>query len=90
MLVTGGPYGSVRNPLYLAGGIVCVGIVTVYASWNGATVFRGCSSASSLHIAVVRLEEPRTLGRLGPIYEAYCRRVPRWLPRLKPSPPGSW
>jgi protein-S-isoprenylcysteine O-methyltransferase Ste14 len=89
-IVTGGPYGYVRNPLYLAAAIVCVGIVTVYAPWSAATAGRGLFVALLAHAAVVRLEEPRTLRNLGPIYEEYCRRVPRWVPGLKPSRPGSW
>jgi protein-S-isoprenylcysteine O-methyltransferase Ste14 len=35
-----------------------------------------------VHIVVVRLEEPATRRRFGPDYEDYCRRVPRWIPRL--------
>ena len=89
-LVTGGPYGYVRNPLYLAAAVVCAGIVTVYAPWGSATVGRAALVALLVHAAVVRLEEPRTLRNLGPIYEEYCRRVPRWLPGVKPSPPGTW
>ncbi len=89
-LVTGGPYRSVRNPLYLAGAIVCVGIATVYAPWSAARAGRGLLIALLVHAAVVRLEEPRTLRNLGPIYEEYCRRVPRWIPGLKPLPPGRW
>jgi protein-S-isoprenylcysteine O-methyltransferase Ste14 len=89
-IVKGGPYSYVRNPLYLAGATVCVGIATVYAPWSSATVARVTLVALFVHAAVVRLEEPRTLGRLGPIYEEYCRRVPRWIPGLKPSRPGRW
>jgi protein-S-isoprenylcysteine O-methyltransferase Ste14 len=88
--VTGGPYSHVRNPLYLAGAVVCVGIATVYAPWSGARAFRATLVAFAVHAAVVRLEEPRTLGRLGPICQEYCRRVPRWIPGLKPSRPGTW
>ena len=89
-IVKGGPYSYVRNQLYLAGAIVCVGIATVYAPWSSATMVRVTLVALFVHVAVVRLEEPRTLARLGPIYEAYCRCVPRWIPGLKPSRPGRW
>jgi len=89
-LVTGGPYSYVRNPLYLAAAIVCVGIVTVYAPWSAARVVRAALVALMVHAAVVRLEEPRTLRNLGPIYEEYCRRVPRWIPGFAPSRPGNW
>jgi protein-S-isoprenylcysteine O-methyltransferase Ste14 len=90
LLVTGGPYGYVRNPLYLAGAVVCLGIATAYAPWSTATLVRATVVALLIHVSVVRLEEPRTLDKLGPIYEEYCRRVPRWIPGVKPSRPGTW
>jgi protein-S-isoprenylcysteine O-methyltransferase Ste14 len=89
-LVTGGPYGYVRNPLYLAAAVIGLGIATLYAPWSGAAVGRAIVIVLLAHAAVVRLEEPRTLRNLGPIYEEYCRRVPRWIPGLAPAPPGRW
>jgi protein-S-isoprenylcysteine O-methyltransferase Ste14 len=38
--------------------------------------------ALAFHLFVVFVEEPGLRRRFGPSYEAYCRRVPRWLPRL--------
>jgi protein-S-isoprenylcysteine O-methyltransferase Ste14 len=35
------------------------------------------------HWVVVRVEEPELRERFGAAYEVYCRRVPRWVPRLR-------
>ena len=89
-IVTRGPYRHVRNPLYLAAGVLGAGIATIYAPWSVAAAVRAAIVAVMVHVAVVRLEELRTLARFGPAYEAYCRTVPRWVPGLTPSRPGSW
>jgi protein-S-isoprenylcysteine O-methyltransferase Ste14 len=35
-----------------------------------------------VHLLVVRVEERDLRKRFGQDYDRYCRRVPRWLPRL--------
>ena len=37
--------------------------------------------ALAFHLFVLFWEEPDLRRRFGADYEAYCRRVPRWLPR---------
>jgi protein-S-isoprenylcysteine O-methyltransferase Ste14 len=80
-LVVEGPYRIVRNPMY----------------WNVASVMLG--EAAVLHspalanlvlvflvgvvLFVLLIEEPALKQKFGAEYEEYCRRVPRWLPRLK-------
>src|ERR1044071_3236590 len=34
LLLMRGPFGYVRNPLYIAGGLVFAGVSTVYAPWS--------------------------------------------------------
>jgi protein-S-isoprenylcysteine O-methyltransferase Ste14 len=36
---------------------------------------------------VVLYEEPTLRRKFGTQYEAYCRNVPRWIPRLRPWRP---
>jgi protein-S-isoprenylcysteine O-methyltransferase Ste14 len=81
-LVVGGPYRHVRNPMYLAVAATIVGqallfgrpVLLAYVAAFGAVVF-----------CFVRLyEEPTLRDRYGPSYDAYCRAVPGWLPRLHP------
>jgi protein-S-isoprenylcysteine O-methyltransferase Ste14 len=82
-LLTRGPYKHVRNPLYLAAAALFGGISTVYVPWTVSDVFRAILLAVIVHVVVVRLEEPATRKRLGPAYEEYCRRVPRWIPGIR-------
>lgn len=77
-LLDSGIYARVRHPRYLqmtialAGYALIANYPAVYAAfllWCGG-----------IH-AVVLLEERELAARLGPAYTAYCRRVPRYLPR---------
>jgi len=40
--------------------------------------------ALGFHLFVVLYEEPTLRRQFGAEYDAYCRAVPRWLPRLRP------
>ncbi len=83
-LVTGGPYGLSRNPLYVG---------EVLASWAVFLPTIGWPVALALAVNVVLLlvrvrAEERVLGStFGAEYVDYCRRVPRFLPRLRRLPP---
>lgn len=81
-LLRRGPYRYVRNPLYLSIAAVLAGISTLYGAWGVRDLVRAAIVAVFVHIAVVRFEEPATRRALGAAYDEYCRRVPRWLPRL--------
>jgi len=55
-----------------------------------AVLFRSASLARltaglfiGAYLFVVFYEEPTLQRKFGAEYEAYCRQVPRWLPRLK-------
>jgi protein-S-isoprenylcysteine O-methyltransferase Ste14 len=85
-LVTAGPFGITRNPLMTAELTVIWG-EAVFFGGLGLLVYALVASVAA-HVVVVRVEEPELHARFGSEYEAYCRRVPRWLPRLprRPSP----
>lgn len=80
-LVTGGPFGRVRNPLYLgnvalwAGFALCARLVWMVPV---ALVLLGFE-----YHAIVRWEERLLESRRGADYRDYLTRVPRWLPRLR-------
>ena len=84
VLITRGPYRYVRNPVYLAIGMIMVGIAVLYRAWQLSAVVKTALLFTGAHIAVVFLEEPATRKRFGVAYVDYCRRVPRWIPR-RPS-----
>jgi len=84
-LVAYGPYRFVRHPIYLAGIPLLLGAGLLYSPLVKADLVGGLVLLVYFHIRVVRAEEPALRRRFGPRYEEYCRRVPRWLPRLSLS-----
>lgn len=81
ILLAGGAYRYVRNPLYLSIATMAAGLSTAYGAWHAADLMRAGIVLLLAHLAVVLLEEPATRRRLGADYDEYCRRVPRWMPR---------
>lgn len=82
-LVTGGVYAYVRNPMYL-GLLLCIGgqallYRSVLVLWYGLVLWL------ATHLRVIGYEEPHLAEKHGEVYEQYCERVPRWLPRLRQS-----
>ncbi|MBS1805391.1 MAG: isoprenylcysteine carboxylmethyltransferase family protein [Acidobacteria bacterium] len=81
-----GPYAHTRNPLYLGSILIAAGFAVALLSWTVA----GMLAAMFLIIYVpVIASEERFLRSTFPDFEAYCRRVPRLLPRLSASEPVS-
>lgn len=77
-LITAGPYGRVRNPLYLGNGAVLVGLG---ALGGGASVGLGLLlGVAVVYGLVVRHEETQLKRALGAPYEDYLTAVPRWCP----------
>jgi protein-S-isoprenylcysteine O-methyltransferase Ste14 len=77
-LVTRGPYGVVRNPMYIGAGLALAGAALYYQSLPLLAYTAGFLLVT--HLFVIGYEEP-TLRRLfGAAYEEYCRRVRRWMP----------
>ena len=56
--------------------------VALYLGSLGAALYAGLLMVA-FHVGVVRWEEPELRERFGESYDAYCRDVPRWLPRLR-------
>jgi protein-S-isoprenylcysteine O-methyltransferase Ste14 len=79
-LVITGIYRWVRNPIYLGGALVLLG---VSLSRSSPTLFLAAVLFLPLmRWTVVRGEEQRLERDFGPDYFEYKRRVPRWIPRL--------
>ena len=81
-LVTTGPYRHVRNPMYLA----VLSAIVGQALLLGQPVLLAYACAVGLTFVIwVRIyEEPVLRQQFGEAYDAYCRAVPGWLPRLHP------
>jgi len=79
-LVTMDLFSRVRNPI-MVGELLVIWAVALYLSSAGVVIYATAMSIAA-HLAVVYVEEPELRRRFGPLYEEYCRNVPRWFPRL--------
>ncbi len=81
LLVARGPYRFARNPMYVGAGTLLTGFGLQLRS--PAIVLLIPIWALLAHLMVVAYEEPGLRRRFGPPYDEYCRKTPRWLPRLR-------
>ncbi len=79
-LVTDGIYAHTRNPMYVGNLMIAGGLAVVSNSWTVIAVTVPLSIL--MYASIVAAEEQYLAGRFGARFEAYCRAVPRWLPRL--------
>jgi protein-S-isoprenylcysteine O-methyltransferase Ste14 len=81
-LVAAGFYRYVRNPMYVGILAAVLGHFLWFGYWNlliyGVVVFL------AFHTFVTYYEEPTLKKKFGAAYEDYRRKVPRWIPRLRP------
>ena len=81
VLVTDGPFGRVRHPLYLSMGILQLAAVIGLASPIGAALTAGLFGwGTALR---VRAEDRLLAETFGREFEEYRRRVPAFFPRFK-------
>jgi hypothetical protein len=79
-LVTGGLYSHTRNPMYVGNMLILVGLAIASNSWTCVAV--AIPFYAFVCAAIVAAEERYLRDRFGADFDAYCRDVPRWLPRL--------
>src|SRR5581483_12276653 len=92
-VISSGPFGLMRNPLYLGNILLWTGFaLSARVPWMApvAVVLLGFE-----YHAIVRWEEALLEERRGDDYRAYVARVPRWIPALRPgaftgAPSFSW
>lgn len=88
-LVTAGPYGAVRHPMYTAFGMLHVSVFFLTANWFiGLTWTAGLVAIIALRI---RREEAMMMERFGEAYASYVMRTGRFLPlirRVETAGPG--
>jgi protein-S-isoprenylcysteine O-methyltransferase Ste14 len=80
-LVAAGLYRFVRNPMYVAGILALVGWVL----WSPSLplILAPFLFFAAAHFFVTGYEEPTLRKKFGAAYEEYCKRVPRWVPRIR-------
>jgi protein-S-isoprenylcysteine O-methyltransferase Ste14 len=86
-LVVNGYYRYVRNPMYVANVAIILGQGLWFAS---ISLLVYCALVwLSFHAFVMLYEEPKLRTTYGAEYDAFCRRVPRWIPRFRRDPSAS-
>ncbi|HWA96123.1 MAG TPA: isoprenylcysteine carboxylmethyltransferase family protein [Terracidiphilus sp.] len=84
-----GPYAFTRNPLYLGSILIAMGFALALLNWVVALALAFMFFV--IYVPVIASEE-RFLRATFPDFDAYCRHVPRLLPRFTPAssdiPPG--
>ena len=80
-LVSEGFYAHVRNPMYIGNFLILVGVGIIYGSaWIYLVVV---PFFSFVYLSIVVTEEHYLRGRFGAEYDAYCKRVNRFLPNFR-------
>jgi protein-S-isoprenylcysteine O-methyltransferase Ste14 len=79
-LIEGGPYQVVRNPMYL--GILLIGLGVVLMLFNWWVVLLFLLIFTARYFPLILSEEQKLRNMFPGTYEAYCRRVPRMMPRI--------
>lgn len=87
VLVTSGPYGLVRNPLYLGNILNGLAVATAaigampplkaYCLWIGAAIF-----LVTIYYNIIIYEQEYLLLKFEEDYALYCQSVPALLPRI--------
>jgi protein-S-isoprenylcysteine O-methyltransferase Ste14 len=81
-LVVGGPYAYVRNPMAITG--VGQGLSVGLMLGSPGVVLYALAGALLWNFWMRALEERDMSQYFGPVYEAYRRAVPCWIPRKSP------
>jgi protein-S-isoprenylcysteine O-methyltransferase Ste14 len=80
-LCTAGPYGYIRNPLYLGNLLIGIGLCIAINEWYAYALF--LVSYAFVYSIVVPYEEKFLQERFGTAYAEYKTQTGRLLPRLK-------
>jgi protein-S-isoprenylcysteine O-methyltransferase Ste14 len=81
-LVVVGFYRYVRNPMYVGFAAGWIGLWVVFGHANPVVIAAVAAAALGINLFVHFYEEPTLRKKFGADYEAYCRNVRRWWPRL--------
>jgi protein-S-isoprenylcysteine O-methyltransferase Ste14 len=92
-LITAGPYGFVRNPLYLGNFLTACGFAVAFTGKNrfltrAALVGGSLAAMTAIYAAIVPHEETFLRSRFGEAFDRYCELVPRIVPRVVPLAVG--
>ncbi|HOT95942.1 MAG TPA: isoprenylcysteine carboxylmethyltransferase family protein [bacterium] len=81
VLVTDGPYGHLRNPLYLGNFLLSLGILIMAWPWMPWLMLIFILLFGLQYGAIISLEEDFLRNKFGAVYAEYEQHVPSILPR---------
>ena len=87
-LIDTGPYGWVRNPLYVGNFFITFGLA-VYGNVFLVVIITIIAFALQYY-AIVKHEENLLIRSFGEVYDDYMQRVPAWVPKQNIGAPSSW
>jgi protein-S-isoprenylcysteine O-methyltransferase Ste14 len=82
-LVVVGFYRYVRNPMYVGFFTGWAGLWVIFGQITKVAITVTATGATGVALFVLFYEEPTLRRKFGSDYEEYCRKVHRWLPRLR-------
>ena len=93
-LVTSGPYGYVRNPLYLGNFATATGFAIAFTGHNAplerlVLVAASLGVMAAIYATIIPHEEAFLRAQFGREFERYCERVPRIFPQLESGSEGA-
>ena len=77
-------YRHVRNPMYIGAIFVILAQAVIYKPVVTGLLWYALGFWLFTHAFVLVYEEPHLRKVFGDDYVEYCKKVPRWLPRLRP------
>lgn len=78
-LITTGPYGFIRHPMYTSLSIIFIGLAVVSSFWP---LWILTLIMTIFFFRIVRIEEEMMIDEFGDEYESYIERTGRYLPKL--------
>jgi len=82
-LITSGPFGLIRNPLYVGNFFITFGLAVFSGGWWLITL--AVLLFSFQYYCIVKHEERLLVARFGQEYEEYMTAVPAWIPARLPA-----
>lgn len=79
-LIVNGLYLYTRNPIYLGALFVLLGYILWFGS--GLMILYFLLFVLAYQVLITFIEEPILRNTFGSDYEEYCKKVPRWIPRI--------
>lgn len=79
-LVTDGPYGIIRNPMYFGTFLIGLGIIFILFNWWAVIIFLACFLL--IYIPQISKEEKELSKHFDKEYQEYCKVTPKCFPKL--------